>query len=325
MWQSNDIPQTYTEAGVDLKRGARFTNFIKGIKSKVIPANIGGFSGGIELDTQRYKNPVILSTTDGVGTKILVAKKLHKYDTIGIDLVAMNVNDLIVCGAEPLLFLDYIACGQINEHVMKQIIKGIIKGCEQAHCLLAGGETAEMPDVYKKNDFDLAGFAVGIVNKEDILPKINRIRSGDIILGLASTGIHSNGFSLARKVVPQKDISAWEKLLLPTKIYMQEIKTLCNSHKILAAAHITGGGLIGNLRRVIPMDMVPRLNFEWQVPEIFDIIKNYGNISEQEMQNVFNMGIGLAVIINKNNVNDLFTHAKTNKINIKIIGSVENG
>jgi phosphoribosylformylglycinamidine cyclo-ligase len=204
----------YKEAGVDIEKGDRFTDFIKNFGSHAILKGIGGFSGGIELDLKKFRRPVLLSTTDGVGTKLLVAKKCKTYTTIGIDLVAMCVNDLIMCGAEPLIFLDYIACGKIHEKVLQDIMKGIIRGCEIAHLKLAGGETAEMPDMYNTDDVDLAGFAVGIGEKEELLPKINLIREGDIIFGLPSSGIHSNGFSLARKVIPEGEKRLWEELLV---------------------------------------------------------------------------------------------------------------
>lgn len=193
--------KSYAEAGVDIEKGDRFAEFIGSLKSKAVSGEIGGFAGGIEIDTEKYKKPVLLSTTDGVGTKLLIARQLEKYDTIGIDLVAMCVNDLIVCGADPVNFLDYIACGKLNEKQMQEIIKGVVEGCEQSECILAGGETAEMPDVYAEDDFDLAGFCVGLVNKDNILPKKDKISKGDTVLALPSAGIHSNGLSLARKVI----------------------------------------------------------------------------------------------------------------------------
>jgi phosphoribosylformylglycinamidine cyclo-ligase len=237
-----------------------------------------------------------MTTTDGTGTKLLVAKKLGRYDTIGIDLVAMNVNDLLVCGARPVVFLDYIACGRIDETRMHDIMRGIVRGCELAGCSLGGGETAEMPDLYGADDFDLAGFAVGLAEKNGVLPRKTDIRAGDEILGIPSSGIHSNGLSLARKVIPESDVKAWEELLTPTLIYAREMAVLLATGKILAAAHITGGGLAGNLQRVIPSTLAPRYTFDWPVPAIFEKIQTLGGIPAKEMRSVFNLGIGIAVV-----------------------------
>jgi phosphoribosylformylglycinamidine cyclo-ligase len=316
---------TYAGSGVDIEKGERFVNMIKSFKSKAVPLNLGGFSGGIELDLKRFTKPLLFSTTDGVGTKILVAKKLKDFSSIGIDLVAMCVNDLIVCGAEPIVFLDYIACGKLDLGIMHTVMHGIVNGCEQAECTLAGGETAEMPDVYGEHDFDLAGFAMGVVDKPAVLPKKDKLEAGDIILGLASSGIHSNGLSLARKVINQHDISVWKKLLTPTKIYVHEMKLLLHSGLILAAAHITGGGLAGNISRVIPDNLVLSLNYTWHVPDIFSHIKHCGNISNQEMYKVFNMGIGMAIIVKKNKADALLSLAAKHKIKLDIIGCVDNG
>jgi phosphoribosylformylglycinamidine cyclo-ligase len=318
-------PASYAQAGVDIEKGDRFVEFIKTIKSASIPSTLGGFSGGIPLELTRYKQPVLLSTTDGVGTKILVAAKVNDFSTIGIDLVAMCVNDLIVCGAEPLVFLDYIACGKLDLDVMRTVIEGIANGCEQAGCTLAGGETAEMPDMYGQKDFDLAGFAAGVVDKEQLLPRKDDIKAGDIILGLPSTGMHSNGFSLARKLVPQNDLSLWKELLTPTKIYVAEMKKLLKSGYVLSAAHITGGGILGNLQRVIPRDLVPVVNHEWQIPEIFSRLQSLGSVPETEMFRVFNMGIGLAIIVKKENTDDLLHTAHSFDIPIQVIGSLANG
>ncbi len=202
------------------------------------------------------RHPVLLTTTDGVGTKILVAQRLGKLDTVGIDLVAMCVNDLVVCGARPVQFLDYIACGRIHEERLQALMKGIVRGCELAGCRLGGGETAEMPDVYGPDEFDLAGFAVGAVEKDALLPRLAEIRAGDVILGIASSGIHSNGLSLARKALPER---AWSLLLEPTRIYAPEMAALCATGHVLAAAHVTGSGLHGNLERVVPEGLADRL------------------------------------------------------------------
>jgi phosphoribosylformylglycinamidine cyclo-ligase len=237
-----------------------------------------------------------MTTTDGTGTKLLVARKLGRYDTIGIDLVAMNVNDLLVCGARPVVFLDYIACGRIDETRMHDIMRGIVRGCELAGCSLGGGETAEMPDLYGADDFDLAGFAVGIAEKGTVLPRKSEVRAGDLILGLPSSGIHSNGLSLARKLLPESDVDGWNAMLVPTRIYAVETQALISSGKVLAAAHITGGGLFGNLQRVIPQTLRPRFTFDWPVPSIFSKIQAAGGVADEEMRSVFNLGIGIAMI-----------------------------
>ncbi|MBO7516198.1 MAG: phosphoribosylformylglycinamidine cyclo-ligase, partial [Spirochaetia bacterium] len=313
--------KSYEEAGVSIDKGDKFASFIGSLKSKAVSRSIGGFAGGIAIDTKKYKNPIMLSTTDGVGTKLMIAQELGIYDTVGIDLVAMSVNDLIVCGAAPQTFLDYIACGKIHEEVLHQIIKGVVDGCEQAECTLAGGETAEMPDVYGSDDFDLAGFAVGIVDRDKMLPRKKNIRKGDIILGLPSAGIHSNGLSLARKVIDKKDKAGRRELLKPTKIYVKELKKLIAKDNIEAAAHITGGGLTGNLIRTLPKTVKPVFDTTaWEVPEIFKKIQRNGGIDPVEMERVFNMGIGIAMVVKKNNVDDVLSFAKRSKIAIRVIG-----
>ena len=318
--------KSYEEAGVSIDKGDKFASFIGSLKSKAVSRSIGGFAGGIAIDTKKYKNPIMLSTTDGVGTKLMIAQELGIYDTVGIDLVAMSVNDLIVCGAAPQTFLDYIACGKIHEEVLHQIIKGVVDGCEQAECTLAGGETAEMPDVYGADDFDLAGFAVGIVDRDKMLPRKKNIKKGDIILGLPSAGIHSNGLSLARKVIDKKDKAGRRELLKPTKIYVKELKKLIAKDNIEAAAHITGGGLTGNLIRTLPKTVKPVFDTTaWEVPEIFQKIQRNGGIDPVEMERVFNMGIGIAMVVKKNNVDDVLSFAKRSRIAIRVIGEIVNG
>ena len=303
---------SYKEAGVDIEAGDRFAEFISKINSKAVSSSIGGFAGGVEVDLSRYKNPMIFSCTDGVGTKLLVAKRLNRFDTIGIDLVAMSVNDLIVCGVEPVSFLDYIACGKINEKLLQSIMSGIVKGCEQAECQLSGGETAEMPDLYNDDDFDLAGFAVGIGEKSKILPQKDTISVNDVVLGIPSTGIHSNGLSLARKVLEGEKDSVWEMALTPTKIYVKELKKLLETQKVKAAAHITGGGLESNFARVMPTNLVAHFSWDWSYPEIFDIIQKRGEVATSEMRKVFNMGIGIAFVVNKSDVAFMMEVAKEN-------------
>ncbi|HOX12517.1 MAG TPA: phosphoribosylformylglycinamidine cyclo-ligase [Spirochaetia bacterium] len=288
---------SYKKAGVDIAAGDAFADFIRDLPSKAVSKAIGGFAGGVPLDLSGWKEPMLLSTTDGVGTKLLVAKKLGRWDSIGIDLVAMSVNDLAVCGADPISFLDYIACGRIREEVLRDVIRGVVAGCEQADCVLAGGETAEMPDVYGPDDLDLAGFCVGVVEKSGMLPLLSRIEAGDAVLGLPSSGVHSNGYSLARKCVPEDDRTAWEELLTPTRIYVRELRLLRETGKLLAAAHITGSGLEANFERVIPKSLKARFTWDWPRPGIFDRIQRGGNVPEEEMRRVFNLGVGIAFVV----------------------------
>ncbi len=301
----NSGPATYEAAGVSISRGDAFARHIAALKSTAI-GSIGGFAGVTPLDVSGMQQPQLMSTTDGVGTKILVAKALNQYGTIGIDLVAMCVNDLAVCGADPLQFLDYIACGRINHSVLASVLDGIVSGCEQAGCILAGGETAEMPDAYQPDDLDLAGFAVGVVDARDRLPRLHQIQAGDIILGAPSSGIHSNGFSLARHALAH-DHSAWGQLLEPTMVYVPLMKRIRGS--ILSAAHITGGGLIDNIARVLPDTLAPRLSWDWRTPEIFERIASAGSVAQEEMRAVFNMGVGMAVIVRPHHVDHVLRAA----------------
>ncbi len=296
MLEPGRTPSTYAQAGVSVTRGDAFVDRIKKLRSDSL-GRIGGFAGGHEIDLAAYRRPVLLSATDGVGTKLLVARELGKYDTVGIDLVAMCVNDLIVCGAKPISFLDYIACGRLNPDVLEDVVKGILTGCEQAGCRLDGGETAELPDMYGPDDIDLAGFCTGIVEADRMLPRPSEIVSGTVVLGAASSGIHSNGFSLARKVIEHTPDNL-STLLTPTRIYVSLMERLLETGKIFAAAHITGGGLFANTARVVPERLRLQLDGEWPVPSIFPAIQKAGHIPDKEMAKVFNMGIGLAVLVN---------------------------
>ena len=304
--------RTYKSAGVDIERGERFVSFIQSLKSGAIPATLGGFAGAVDLDLQDFRNPVLLNTCDGVGTKLLVAKRLNRFDTIGIDLVAMCVNDLIVCGVEPLAFQDYIACGRINNSVLHSVIRGVVTGCELAGCKLSGGETAELPDLYAVDDFDLAGFCSGVGDRAGLLPKLGRISEGDAVMGLPSSGIHSNGISLARKVLD--DDKEWAEMLLPTKIYVKEMVTLLESGLVRSAAHITGGGLISNLQRVIPKELIPQLDFKWPRPWIFDRIQERGEISEDEMRRIYNLGFGIGLIVSAQSESEFESYARAHGI-----------
>ena len=297
---------TYKKSGVNINAADNFINFISKVSSKKKGkkkfSNIGGF-GSITSIPQGINQPKIVACTDGVGTKIEIANTLNKYDTIGIDLVAMSVNDLIVQGAKPLLFLDYISINKIDLKKLKSIIKGILKGCKLSSCELVGGETAEMPGTYEKGKFDIAGFAVGVVGKNKILTK-NRIKKNNLILAVPSSGLHSNGFSLVRYIINQKKINIKNnkflksELLKPTKIYVDEVLKLIDQNLINGCANITGGGLSDNIKRIIPDKMVADIDLsQIKTLNIFKWLKKNG-ISEKEMLKTFNCGIGFCLIIN---------------------------
>ena len=271
--------------------------------------DIGGFGGLFSLVEQKYKEPVLVSGTDGVGTKLKIAFALDKHDSVGIDLVAMCVNDIITCGAKPLFFLDYISIGKLSEKIAVNLIKGISEGCKMANCALLGGETAEMPGFYPEGEYDLAGFAVGIVEKSKIIDG-RKIKEGDSIIGISSSGLHSNGFSLVRKVLLEDKKyeleerltilkrTLREELLLPTRIYVKPVLYLLEKYKILGMAHITGGGLSENIPRVLPEGASVNIDREsWPKPPIFSLIQKEGKISDEEMYRTFNMGIGMALIV----------------------------
>ncbi len=298
---------SYKKSGVNISLANKLVNHISKISKKTKGSYnkeiIGGFGSLFDISNIKIKDPVIVSCTDGVGTKIELANKLKKFDTIGIDLVAMCVNDLIVQGAKPLFFLDYIAVGKLNLNKTKKILKGIFNGCKIADCKLIGGETAEMPGVYSKDKFDLAGFSVGIVSKKKILKKEN-VKVGNIVLAIPSNGIHSNGYSLVRNILKKNKITKnlKKEILKPTKIYSKEILKLVNRNLINAAAHITGGGLIENLLRSIPKNLTLNINLsKIKTTEIFKWLKKK-NISDQEMMRTFNCGIGFCIVVNKKNI-----------------------
>lgn len=289
-------PKSYNEAGVNIKAGDEFAEYIAGINSPAVSRGIGGFASQVPFNLHDYTEPVVLTSTDGVGTKLLVARELGDWSTVGIDLVAMCVNDLAACGAQPLQFLDYIACGAIDPTVLKSVIAGVVDGCRQAGCVLGGGETAEMPDMYGSDEIDLAGFVVGVVERSRQLPRPKDMRAGDQLYGLPSNGIHSNGLSLARKVIPAEDRTLRQALLVPTRIYVAEALQLCAGDEVKGAAHITGGGLQGNIQRVLPDHLDVELSWDWPVPDIFSHIIHEG-VELSEMRAVFNMGIGFAFVV----------------------------
>ncbi len=301
---------TYKKSGVNIKAADKFVDFISTISAKKRGkkkfSNIGGF-GSITNIPGNIKQPRIVACTDGVGTKVEIANTLNKFDTIGIDLVAMSVNDLIVQGAKPLLFLDYISINKIDLKKLKAIIKGINKGCNQSECELVGGETAEMPGTYEKGKFDIAGFAVGVVGKDRILNK-NKIKKNNLIVAIPSSGLHSNGYSLVRYLLKQKKINIKKnkflksELLKPTKIYVKEIMNLINNNLINGCANITGGGLSDNIKRIIPDKLSAHINLDKiKTSKIFNWLKNNG-ISDKEMLKTFNCGVGFCLIIESKNL-----------------------
>ena len=323
---------TYKKSGVNIDAADNFVNFISSVSSKKKGkkkfSNIGGF-GSISNIPNNIKQPKIVACTDGVGTKIEIANTLNKYDTIGIDLVAMSVNDLIVQGAKPLLFLDYISINKIDLKKLKSIIKGIIKGCKQSSCELVGGETAEMPGTYEKGKFDIAGFAVGVVGKNKILTK-NKIKNNDLVLAVPSSGLHSNGYSLVRYLINKKKINIKKdkflktELLRPTKIYVQEVLKLMEKNLINGCANITGGGLVDNIKRVIPENLVAEINLTKINPsKIFKWLKS-NDITEKEMLKTFNCGVGFCLIINPKNLSKVKKYF-TNKFKPYVVGKITKG
>ena len=330
---------TYQGAGVDIDRANLFVEKIKPLIKKTarkeVMSGIGGFGALFRLDVEKFKNPILVSSTDGVGTKLKVAQSMNRHDTVGIDLVAMSVNDVVVQGAEPLFFLDYIATGKISLDQSVQIMEGIVRGCQEAGCALIGGETAEMPGFYAENEYDLAGFCVGIVEADRLIDG-SAIHVGDRIIGLASSGLHSNGFSLARKVlfddgrlnvhekVPGLEESIGTELLRPTKIYVKSLLKLFKSFNIKGLVHITGGGFLDNIPRIIPTPCCAAIRKDaWNVPPIFKVIREMGRIEEQEMFRVFNMGIGMIVIVSEKEAPDVMERLEILGENACILGTIE--
>ncbi len=302
---------SYRDAGVDIDAGNRLVDRIKPhVRRTLRPGvlgDLGGFGALFELPLDRYRQPVLVSGTDGVGTKLKLALALNRYDTIGIDLVAMCVNDVLVVGAEPLFFLDYYATGRLNVDVAATVIKGIADGCEQAGAALVGGETAEMPGLYSEDDYDLAGFCVGVVEKTRIIDR-HRVKAGNILLGLASSGPHSNGYSLIRKILAVSGSkldqpliegrTLGEALLMPTRIYVKPVLKLLETLEVKAIAHITGGGLTENLPRVLPVGVKARIDTQsWLRPAIFQWLQQQGGVIEAEMWRTFNCGVGMMVCV----------------------------
>ena len=323
---------TYKKSGVNIDAADNFINFISTVSSKKKGkkkfSNIGGF-GSISNIPNHIKQPKIVACTDGVGTKIEIANVLNKYDTIGIDLVAMSVNDLIVQGAKPLLFLDYISINKIDLKKLKSIIKGIVNGCEQSECELVGGETAEMPGTYEKGKFDIAGFAVGVVGKNKILSK-DKIKNNDLVLAIPSSGLHSNGYSLVRYVLNKKKINIKKnnflrtELLRPTKIYVKEVLKLISKNLINGCANITGGGLADNIKRIIPENLVAEIDLnKINTSKIFRWLKK-NDISDKEMLKTFNCGVGFCLIISPKNLDKVKKYF-TKEFKPYVIGKISKG
>jgi phosphoribosylformylglycinamidine cyclo-ligase len=326
---------TYRDAGVDIEAGDALVERIKPFAKKTmrpeVLGGIGGFGALFEV-SKKYKNPVMVSGTDGVGTKLKLAFRLKKHDTIGVDLVAMSVNDILVSGAEPAFFLDYFACGKLDVNVAADVVKGIAYGCEQAGCALIGGETAEMPGMYDPNEYDLAGFAVGLVDKAAIIDG-TKVAVGDAIVGLASSGPHSNGYTLIRKVIAvsgadlfepfEGDKTLGQALLEPTRIYVKPVLATLAKVEVKGIAHITGGGLTENIPRVLPEDTCALLEqSRWTMPWVFRWLKKQGNIEDAEMYRTFNCGIGMVLVMAKEHVATAIETLAANGVEAFEVGSI---
>ncbi len=332
---------TYKKAGVDISASDRLVRQIRPIALATarpgLLAGVGGFSALFDLNSRKYRHPVLVSSTDGVGTKLKIAFMMDIHDTVGIDLVAMGVNDILTQGAEPLFFLDYFATGKLRPQTALKVIRGIADGCRLAGCTLIGGETAEMPSFYSDGEYDLAGFAVGVVEKEKI-PNPKTIVSGDLLIGLPSSGLHSNGYSLARRVllemrglrlgdrISELGRTLGEELLEPTRIYAKVLQTLLRHHPIKGIAHITGGGIPGNLPRILPRGRRAWIQRRsWPVPPIFDLIRRFGGVSQTEMDRTFNNGLGIILVVGKRNVDGVGRTLKKMGEKYYLIGEVRKG
>jgi phosphoribosylformylglycinamidine cyclo-ligase len=329
---------TYKDAGVDIAAGNSFVNMIKPLVKATsrpeVMADIGGFGGLFSLNTAKYKNPVLVSGTDGVGTKLKIAFMADRHDTVGIDLVAMCVNDIVVQGAEPLFFLDYLATGKLLPEKAANIVKGIAEGCKQAGCALIGGETAEMPGFYADGEYDVAGFAVGVVERDNIIDG-SSISVGNHLIGIASSGLHSNGYSLARKLIFEclgmsldsqltgAGRTVCDELLTPTRIYTRSIMNLLKDFSINGIAHITGGGLLENIPRILPRGCKATIHLNrWERQPIFDILRDAGNVERDEMYRTFNMGIGMVVAVAEQESEDIVYRLKGLGEQAWVIGNI---
>lgn len=328
----------YSKAGVDVEAGYQVVERIKKHVARTermgVMGALGSFGGMFDLSSLHLKEPVLVSGTDGVGTKLLLAIEANKHDTIGIDCVAMCVNDILAQGAEPLFFLDYIATGKTDPVKMEQIVKGVADGCEQAGAALIGGETAEMPDMYGTDDYDLAGFTVGAVEKENLITE-GAVKSGDVLIGIPSSGIHSNGYSLVRKIffkdnsfhlneqLPELDVSLSEALLKPTKIYVKPVLAVLKEVEVHGITHVTGGGFVENLPRMLTDDLAVNVELgSWPVLPIFDVLKKYGKLGDLEMYEIFNMGIGMVLAVADADVEKTISKLHENGEAAYVIGNV---
>jgi phosphoribosylformylglycinamidine cyclo-ligase len=340
MERTNEMDEkiTYKDAGVDVELADRvigsLSDRIRATFRPEVTGKMGGFAAMFHPEWRKYQDPVLVSATDGVGTKLKIAFLTGIHDTVGIDLVAMNVNDLLVTGAEPLFFLDYFATGAIRAETVQAVISGIASGCEQAGCSLIGGETAEMPDFYAAGEYDLAGFCVGIVDRTQAVDG-STIQPGDVVLGVASSGLHSNGYSLVRKVLLERrkyDLNAvvhelgkplGEELITPTLIYVKPILDLCGAVKVKGMAHITGGGFVGNIPRVLPGTCCVRIHRNsWEIPPIFQLIKKEANLDHSDMFRTFNMGVGMVVIVGSDQADSAADLLRERGLRSWVIGDV---
>ncbi len=318
---------TYKKAGVDIAKANRFVSEIKGLTQKTLTKAVlnrpGSFGALFGLDLKGIKDPVLVSSTDGVGTKLLVANLAAKHDTVGVDLVAMNVNDILCTGARPLFFLDYMATGKLNTKTMKEVMKGIVSGCHMSGCALIGGETAEMPDMYKGEEYDLAGFVVGVVDKSKIIDGTS-IKSGDVLIGLPSSGLHSNGYSLARKALSEKEQKAYASILLkPTCIYVKPVLDLITKVPVKGMAHMTGGAWYEKLTKVLPNGLAFEVRKgSWPIPRIFTLVADKGHVPEHDMFRTFNMGIGYAIVVDADDVSAVHMHLLKHHVESFVIGRV---
>jgi len=331
-------PITYADAGVDIDKANKLVNVIKDIARQTprqgVMGDIGGFGGLFSLNLANVDNPVLVSSTDGVGTKLKIAFMMDKHDTLGIDLVAMCVNDIAVQGARPLFFLDYLSIGSLDNRVVTDLVKGVGEGCKLANCALIGGETAEMPGLYQENEYDMAGFSVGIVDNDKIIDG-SEIRMGHMLVSIPSTGLHSNGYSLVRKIcfevlnldineqIPEFGKTLGEELLTPTKIYSETVQKLIRDLPIHGLAHITGGGIEENIVRVIPDACNVLMHRDsWHIPPVFLFLKEAGNVSEQEMFRTFNNGIGMIAVVPEQSVADVLQRLSAMNEDARVVGEI---
>ncbi|PKD42674.1 phosphoribosylformylglycinamidine cyclo-ligase [Rhodohalobacter barkolensis] len=328
---------SYKDSGVDIKAGEELVDSIKDVVQEThnenVLTNIGGFGALFNADFSSYKQPVLVSSVDGVGTKLIVAFKTNRFDTVGQDLVNHCVNDIAVCGAKPLFFLDYFSTGKLEQHVGFDVIKGFSKACKENGVALIGGETAEMPDIYKKGEFDLAGTIVGVVDKEELIDG-SKIKKGDLLVGFKSSGLHTNGYSLARNVLfseysvddqpDELNRTIGEELLQVHKSYLKLITDLKSVQGVNGFSHITGGGIIGNTKRVVPDGLSIHINWDsWKRPAVFELIQKTGNVEEQDMRQTFNLGIGLIAIVSPDSLDEVKKRAATYDEELFLIGEIE--